>query len=68
MKEQIKKYLNIYMVVGFIGFFSFAYLLSFAFVINDVANGSSLKMKREMMAKQKEMEEKKDECRFICLK
>jgi len=66
MKTQIKKYLNIYVVVGFIGFFSFAYMASFAFIINDVANGSSLKMKRALMEKQKKDAE--NECRFICLK
>jgi len=54
MKDKIKKYLNIYVVVGFIGFFSFLYMLSFVFILNDVANGSSAQMKRDLMKKQKE--------------
>ena len=69
MKTQIKKYLNIYVVVGFIGFFSFAYMLSFAFILNDVANGSSVKMKKAFLEKQ-EKQKQHDEhgCMFICLK
>jgi hypothetical protein len=52
MKEQIKKYLNIYVVIAFIGGFSLLYMFSFAFVLHDVANGSSLQMKRDMIKKQ----------------
>jgi hypothetical protein len=55
MKKQIKKYLNIYVVVGFIGAFSFLYMMSFAFVLHDVTNGSSLQMKRDYLQKQKEL-------------
>jgi len=47
--KRIKKYLNIYVVVGFIGVFSLLYMLSFVFVLNDVANGSSADMKREYL-------------------
>lgn len=54
MLKQIKKYLNIYIVVGFIGVFSLLYMLSFVFVINDVANGSSADMKREYLKKNSE--------------
>jgi hypothetical protein len=57
MKDKIKKYLNIYVVVGFIGFVSFLYMLSFAFVINDVASGSSAQMKRDKMADLREAQE-----------
>ena len=55
MRKRIKKYLNIYVVVGFIALFSFLYMASFAFVLHDVANGSSLQMKRDMMKKQENM-------------
>lgn len=69
MKKQIKKYLNIYVVVGFIGFFCFLYLFSFAFVLHDVANGSSAKMYHKMLEEQKQKELNKDkDCMFICLK
>ncbi len=51
MLAQIKKYLNIYVVVGFIAAFSLLYMLSFVFVLNDVANGSSADMKREYLKK-----------------
>ena len=54
MKDKIKKYLNIYVVVGFIGVFSLLYMLSFVFILHDVANGSSLEMKREQLKKQGE--------------
>jgi len=57
MKEKIKQYLNIYFVIGFIGFFSFLYMLSFAFVINDIKNGSSSQIKKEKMEKLKERQE-----------
>jgi len=53
MKRRVNKYFNIYVVSSLIGVFSFLYMLSFAFIINDVSNGSSLQMKRDMMAKQK---------------
>lgn len=53
MKKIIKKYLNIYVVIALIGGFSFLYMLSFAFVLNDVSKGSSLQMKRDMIEKQK---------------
>lgn len=55
MKAKMKKYLNIYVVAGFIGGFVFLYMLSFIFVINDVANGSSAQMKRAAMEKQKNL-------------
>ena len=53
MKKEFKKYFNIYVTVGLIGAFSFLYMLSFAFVLHDVANGSSLQMKKDMIKKQK---------------
>lgn len=53
MKKIIKKYLNIYVVIALIGGFSFLYMLSFAFVLNDVSKGSSLQIKRDMIEKQK---------------
>ena len=46
MKKTIKKYFNIYVVTAFIGIFSILYLLSFAFVLNDVSGGSSREMKK----------------------
>ena len=58
MKEQIKKYLNIYVVLGFIVIFSLFYMISFAFIINDISKGSSLQMKRDMIKKQQENQEK----------
>lgn len=57
MKEKIKQYLNIYFVIGFIALFSFLYMLSFAFVLSDVANGSSSQIKKEKMLK---LQEQKD--------
>lgn len=53
MKRIIKKYLNIYVVIALIGGFSFLYMLSFAFIVNDISKGSSLQMKRDMIEKQK---------------
>jgi len=52
MKKKINKYFNIYVVTSLIAGFSLLYMFSFAFVLNDVANGSSLQMKRDMMKKQ----------------
>jgi len=46
MRKTISKYLNIYVVTAFIGGFSILYLFSFAFVLNDVATGSSRDMKK----------------------
>jgi len=54
MKDKIKKYLNLYVVVGFIAFFSFLYIISFVFVLNDVANGSSTKMQERLLKKQEQ--------------
>jgi hypothetical protein len=55
MPKRIKKYLNIYVVTGLIGFFSFLYMLSFIFVLHDVANGSSLQMEKDRIAKEKRL-------------
>lgn len=55
MKTKISKYFNIYVVTALIGIFSFLYLFSFVLVIHDVANGSSLKMKREYMEHKKQL-------------
>jgi len=55
MKTKISKYFNIYVVTALIGGISFLYLLSFAFVINDVSNGSSLKMKKAYMEHKKQL-------------
>jgi len=55
MKHAISKYFNIYVVIALIGGFSFLYLFSFAFVLNDVANGSSSQMKKEYMEKKKQL-------------
>lgn len=52
MKNKINKYFNIYVVTSLIAGFSLIYMLSFAFVINDVSKGSSLQMKRDMMKKE----------------
>lgn len=56
MRAKVKKYLNIYVVAGLIGGFVFLYLLSFIFVLNDVSNGSSAQMKRDLMMKQQKAE------------
>ena len=55
MKNSISKYFNIYVAIALIGGFSFLYLFSFAFVLNDVANGSSSQMKKEYMEKKKQL-------------
>ena len=55
MKQTMSKYFNIYVVIALIGGFSFLYLFSFAFVLNDVANGSSSQMKKEYMEKKKQL-------------
>lgn len=57
MKEKIKQYLNIYFVIGFIGLFSLLYMLSFVFILSDIQNGSSAKMKQKEMQKLKEKQE-----------
>lgn len=57
MKEKLKQYLNIYFVIGFIGFFSLLYMLSFVFILSDIQNGSSAKMKQKEMQKLKEKQE-----------
>jgi len=59
MRKTIKKYLNIYVVTAFIALFSLLYMLSFAFIINDVANGSSLQMKRDYLKKLEEEKARK---------
>lgn len=51
MPKRLKKYINIYVVVGLIGGFSILYMLSLVFIMNDVANGSSLQMKRDYLKK-----------------
>ncbi|MBN2815861.1 MAG: hypothetical protein JXQ67_04210 [Campylobacterales bacterium] len=56
MKREISKYLNIYVVTGFIGIFSLLYIFSFAFVLSDVSSGSSREMKKAYC------EENPDEC------
>lgn len=56
MRQTVKKYFNMYVVFGLISAFSFLYMLSFAFVINDVSNGSSLQMKKDMIEKQKKVQ------------
>lgn len=58
MKEKIKQYLNIYFVIGFIGLFSLLYMLSFVFILSDIQNGSSAKMKQKEMQKLKEQQER----------
>ena len=55
MKKALSKYFNFYVVIALIGGFSFLYLFSFAFVLNDVATGSSLKIKQKAVQKQKEL-------------
>ena len=52
MKERIKKYLNIYFIIGFIGVFSVIYMFSFALVLNDVKKGSSVEIYKAAQAKQ----------------
>ena len=52
MISKIKKYINIYVVAGFIGVLLLLYMLSLAFVMNDVASGSSAEMKEEYLEKQ----------------
>jgi hypothetical protein len=51
MKKTLSKYLNIYVVISLIGIFSFLYLFSFAFVLNDVATGSSSAIKKQFCLK-----------------
>ncbi|MDD2905657.1 MAG: hypothetical protein WBK95_03580 [Sulfurimonas sp.] len=46
MRKKLSRYFNIYVVIWFIGVFSILYLLSFAFILNDVAGGSSREMKK----------------------
>lgn len=60
MKDKLKQYTNIYFVVGFIGLFSLLYMLSFVFVLSDIQNGSSAKMKQQEMQKLKEQSLKKE--------
>jgi len=55
MKKTLSKYFNIYVVIALIGAFAFLYLFSFAFVLNDVTTGSSLKMKKKAIQKKKEL-------------
>jgi len=55
MRKMVSKYFNIYVVIILIGGFSFLYLFSYAFVLNDVANGSSLQMKKEYMEKKRQL-------------
>lgn len=53
MKESIKKVLNIYVISALIGLFAVLYMISFVILQMDINNGSSLKMHKEQMAKQK---------------
>jgi len=52
MRRKLSKYFNIYVVTALIGFFSFLYLFSFAFVISDVNSGSSRVMKQKLCEEQ----------------
>lgn len=52
MNKKFSKYFNIYVVTSLILGFSIIYMLSFAVIINDVSNGSSLQMKRDMLKEQ----------------
>jgi len=56
MRKRIKKYLNIYVVLGIIGISSLLYLISYAFILHDVMNGSSLQMKKDKIAKEKKFD------------
>jgi hypothetical protein len=62
MKKSIEKYLNFYVVIGFIGFFSILYLFSFTFVLSDVSSGSSREMKKVYC------EENPKECNLTIIK
>lgn len=55
MKKALSKYLNIYVVIALIGGFSFLYLFSYAFVLHDVATGSSVKIKQKAMEKKRKL-------------
>lgn len=52
MKDKLKKFMNIYVISSLIGAFSMMYLISFAVIQSDIANGSSLKMHRAQMAQE----------------
>jgi len=51
METGIKKYLNIYMVLGLIAIASVLYIFSFAFILNDVSGGSSREIKKKYCEK-----------------
>jgi len=51
MRKTFAKYFNIYVVSWLIGVCSILYILSFAFVFNDVAGGSSRDMKKKYCEK-----------------
>ena len=55
MRAKLSKYFNIYVVTALIGFFSFLYLFSFAFVISDVNSGSSRAIKQKLCKEQPEI-------------
>ncbi len=52
MKHKHHKFMNIYVVSGLIGGFSFLYLISFVILQSNISKGSSLAIKRAMIAKQ----------------
>lgn len=55
MRNKVSKYFNIYFVIGFIGVFSFLYMLSFVFVINDINSGSSVEINKAYIHHKKEL-------------
>lgn len=61
MRTKIKRFVNIYVVTGLIGGFSILYILSFAFIGNNIANGSSLQMKRDYLEKEALKKQKMEE-------
>jgi len=51
MKSKFSKYMNIYVVGSLIGVASLLYMFSFMYIQSGIMNGSSLKIKQEMIRK-----------------
>lgn len=52
MKCKYLKFMNIYVTTGIIGGLSFLYLISFAFLQDNISKGSSLQIHQAAIAKQ----------------
>jgi hypothetical protein len=54
--KRVLKYTNIYVVTGFILFFSALYLISLVFINNGISGSSSVEIYEKQLAKERAMQ------------